>query len=201
MSLFLGHIHFWLYRKIEIEQGFENYILENFKDEELERSLDSSYKKLPVGSLEEIVDTSNIHESLQGFIDLVENRLAFILGKLLGQDENNLEKIYSLAYEYGRSLARDMEIEKNRELGYYYAILNDIYLTGMPCSRGSEIVEDSHRELIFNIKKSIYRDYYKGLELESAYKEIKVRMGNGLLNSYGLEVVNLEDEAYLLRRI
>ena len=79
MSLMLGPIHTWLFRKIKLQNELVDniiaksielkYIEDDFKD-----MIDRRYGVLEDGDLADICDSSNIHGWLQSRITLVENR-------------------------------------------------------------------------------------------------------------------------------
>jgi len=199
MSLFLGDIHFWLFNKIRIEDGLTRKLLIDLGDIQLEEDIDKKFGKLPKGDLKDIVDEKNIHGSLQGLIDLVDARLAYVLTYVL-EGGIDLNKLIKSSFNFGQGLKEQMEIGKNKDLSYYYELLNDIFLSGMPCSRANEILEIDSEKLEFRTNREVYEKYFTG-ELEKIYKDLKCSLANGILKEENIGLVNLEEDFYLLRRL
>ena len=86
MSKNLGPIHFWLYRKIMIQQSFTNQLSCELLDLEhkkkLSTMLDQTVGTIPQESLEEQIDTMNIHGWLQDKIRIAEVRLGYVVEEI-----------------------------------------------------------------------------------------------------------------------
>ncbi len=199
MSLFLSHIHFWLFNKIKIQDDLTREIVESLGDPGLKEDLDKNLGLLAKGDLEDLVDENNIHGSLQGFIDLVDTRLDKLLAYVV-EEGLDLERVLEIAYDFGVRLKDKLEIEEGQDLKYYYILLNDIFLCGMPCSRANEVLNMDGESLEFRTNREIYKGKFIG-GLERTYKDLKCSLGNGLLEGRSLELVNLEEDFYLLRRV
>ena len=82
MSKVLGAIHHWLYRKIEFQNGLverlSDMITRKGHDHGILAEMEQKYGMIKKGSLENIIDNSNIHGWLQTEIAATENRLAFL---------------------------------------------------------------------------------------------------------------------------
>ena len=91
MSAFLGHIHYWLYKKIQLLAERENLVLEKTRsviddlaDELHEMSVDTYGSPIdPATPLEDIIDHGNIHGWLQGQITTASVREAAFIKDLL----------------------------------------------------------------------------------------------------------------------
>ena len=87
MSAFLGHIHYWLYKKIQLLAERENLVLEKTRsviddlaDELHEMSVDTYGSPIdPATPLEDIIDHGNIHGWLQGQITTASVRARIYL--------------------------------------------------------------------------------------------------------------------------
>ena len=69
MSAFLGSIHHWLYGKIEFQNGLverlSDMISKNGYDDGILSEMEQKYGAVEKGSLENMIDNSNIHGWLQ----------------------------------------------------------------------------------------------------------------------------------------
>ena len=99
MSLFLGKIHYWLFNKILWFENLEEKIIDLAKNEGLDienlrKDIEERYgEKLPSKPLEELIDTSNIHNWLQSQIHSAEGRSAAWTKLLIEMSEENLKKL------------------------------------------------------------------------------------------------------------
>ena len=87
MSLFLGPIHHWLYRKIRLQEE----LITTLAEREGARSGDSgkyeTYVNRELRPLEELIDTDNIHGWLQARIHDAEGRYAALVAAILKEDD------------------------------------------------------------------------------------------------------------------
>ena len=110
MSLFLGKIHYWLFNKIRWFENLEENIIDLAKSEGLDaenirKDIESKYgKKLPNKPLEELIDTSNIHNWLQSQIHSAERRNAAWTKLWIEANEENFKKLEEIYKEQGMEL-------------------------------------------------------------------------------------------------
>ncbi len=144
MSAFLGPIHYWLYNKVKIQQNMVETVLNRAEqegwDEDLRSRLEATYGTLPTEDLADIIDVSNIHGWLQGQIDLVEKRLAFVVQSLLKDDEIRYTVLLEDMNALGLKQGQDWTYSTPEEA--YEAITNTL-LDGMPCDRVNQLVDSS----------------------------------------------------------
>ena len=96
MSAFLGPIHYWLYRKIELQEEFVDQIIilaENEEMNDLKQTLLSKYGEFDRRPLEEIIDDGNIHGWLQDKVARSEYKLAIGVTTLVHKDVKLMEKL------------------------------------------------------------------------------------------------------------
>lgn len=196
MSLFLGNIHYWLYNKIMVQNALTNELIEKLDYEYLKEELDEKYGQVPKGELEDIIDTSNIHGSLQSFIIIVENRLARVLREVI--EKKDIDRARSIAFDFGKRLQKD--VEENREMKYYYEILNNIFVNGMPCDGANEIISEEEEKFLYRTRRDIFVEYYDTEELEMLHKDIKSKLANGIFDGRNIIVNSLEEDYFLIRR-
>ena len=190
MSAFLGHIHFWLYNKIQ-----RNIL----REIELVKAIDESFDGLgtelyeaplsmygdPIPNdkdLADIIDHNNIHGWLQEQIARGEIREATFIKDVndtLGDDGNKL--IFKTFYEHGLAAGKEAkESLPDISAPSIYKTMQNYYLNGMPCDGGDVILttednlilwEGTHKNQLMNWKKSgaptsllttCYQHWFKG---------------------------------------
>jgi hypothetical protein len=160
MSQFLGHIHYWLYGKIQRVVQREQMIygealaLCGTSAEELKEEVWQIYgEPLPERDLGELIDPANIHGWLQRQITIAETREAALISGLL-------EKCGPTAYDLVKNcFARHGKIcgEHAKSQGKYdyikangiYQAVNDYLLNGMPCDQGDMMAENSPDHVVW----------------------------------------------------
>ncbi|MDY3974506.1 hypothetical protein [uncultured Veillonella sp.] len=160
MSAFLGHIHYWLYKKIRLVIERENLILI-----EGEKRLDDLATELhntaidlygaPISAdekLEDIIDHSNIHGWLHGQIETASVREGTFIKDLLDCGGSDAEEAIITAFTTQGTacgtVAKDQvnAITRPQEI---YQIMQDYYLNGMPCDGGDDVISDSDTEFVW----------------------------------------------------
>ena len=146
MSMFLGPIHHWLYRKIEIgarrAEAIEKSFKETFGDEadSLMVHVDDKYPAFPPGlDLEDIIGDSPIHTFLQGLIRMVETREGALVKVFVDKFGEDAKKVaYGAAEVFGKEVGESVkdEIDGNNMESLFRA-LYDHQLDGMPCDQGA----------------------------------------------------------------
>lgn len=155
MSEFLGQIHFWLYKKIQLLADRENLILEKARgavgdlaDELHEISVDTYGAPIdPKVPLEEVIDEGNIHGWLQNQIMVSSVREASFIQDLLDatQGEEALPTVTAILDAFAThgkacgAVAKEQMAEDNAEM--IYNLLQNFYVNGMPCDGGDQLVE------------------------------------------------------------
>lgn len=159
MSAFLGHIHHWLYRKIQLVNERENTLFEKAQEqcgelaEELRSQVWQSYgTPLPDAPLAELIDQSNIHGWLQRQINLAQSREAGFIKELLdicGEAHSWMETCYR---EHGERCGKDAlqtgKYDTQTASGILKA-LDDYRLNGMPCDQNDEILTEEENQILW----------------------------------------------------
>lgn len=197
VSLFLGKIHYSLYNKIKIQDALTGEVALGILGEDFSEKMDLELGVLPSGDLKDIVDENNIHGSLQGFIVLIEERLAYTLGRVI--DLGYEDRALKLVKNFGIKIRN--EVENQRELFYYYEVLNSIFVNGMPCDGANQVISEDDDKLIYKTNRDIFIDYYSDEKLEKFHKDIKVALGNGVFEEVDVKMNNLEEDYFLIRRV
>lgn len=179
MSAFLGPIHHWLYKKIQIQQQWVNQISKkalekNYLSEGELSAILEPYGIVKTDPLEAIIDSDNIHGWLQTEIDKAEYRLA-VLVSALGSHQEMLKELF---YRDGESY--DLQTLKTPH--EIFGFLNDSLLDGMPCDRVNQIVIEDADQLEWKMTSDIHKKYWQGQRLDiSLYYELRRAWINGAL--------------------
>ncbi|WP_346354432.1 hypothetical protein [Azotosporobacter soli] len=155
MSAFLGHIHYWLYHKIERvverEELLYQAAAQNCGDtaEELRQQVWQIYgQPLPANSdLGEHIDQRNIHGWLQRQIMLAETREAAFIKELCdacgGLAEGLVEETFRQHGALCGQAAQQAGKHALDSAKSIYQALNDFFLNGMPCDEGDQVAKES----------------------------------------------------------
>lgn len=153
MSAFLGKIHFWLYRKIQLVNEREALVLEKARasvgdlaDELHETAVDTYGESIPADApLDQVIDTANIHGWLQGQIEQSTVREASFIKDLLDcAGDEAIEPVLAAFMEQGMAcgaVARDQLPEETAST--IYDVMQNFYLNGMPCDGNDDVVENT----------------------------------------------------------
>lgn len=147
MSLFLGPIHHWLYKKIEtgaqrceaIETAFKSIFSD--KSNALIAEVDENYAAFPTGlPLEDIIGDAPIHTFLQGLIKMVETREGAIVRTFVDSYGDKAKDVaFKAAEDFGRAAGERAkgQVDENSVESVFKA-LYDHQLDGMPCDQGAQ---------------------------------------------------------------
>lgn len=201
MSAFLGPIHHWLFNKIKFENDFTEKILNLAKNKGYAKdslvAIDEICGKLEEGKLEDLIDGSNIHGWLQERVDIVENRLAFLVTSILAEDENRIQEISDLAFEYGKE-----HRYTGNSLAEAYDLFNNTMLNGMPCDRVIEVVENTEDRIVLRQTRDIHEKYWlKFMGDVKNYQVIRKSIIAGVFSDSDVEFVPIQEkESFELRK-
>lgn len=157
MSAFLGHIHYWLYKKIQLLVERENLILEKTRrvvddlaDELHEISIDTYGAPIDAATpLEDIIDHNNIHGWLSGQINVASVREAAFIKDMLdtnsGDDAVLVVAAILDAFAVQGKACGTVAKESLEDISApsIYNALQNFYVNGMPCDGGDQIIEDT----------------------------------------------------------
>lgn len=157
MSAFLGHIHYWLYKKIQLLVERENLILEKTRrivddlaDELHEVSVDTYGAPIDAATpLEDIIDHNNIHGWLSGQINVASVREAAFIKDMLdtnsGDDAVLVVAAILDAFAVQGKACGTVAKESLEDINApsIYNALQNFYVNGMPCDGGDQIIEDN----------------------------------------------------------
>jgi hypothetical protein len=173
MSRFLAPIHTWVYNKIKIQEDLEQNVVNMLKNkfgDEIQ-SIDDQAKRTygePLGDspIEEVIDTSNIHGWLQGRIDMVEPRMAYIIAGAVDKFGKEAEEEIQGAFRkhgenYGSNAEESFPVATAPEL---YKALNNYLLEGMPCDLVNVVAVSEPDKLQWNNTRCLHRGYWESVK-------------------------------------
>ncbi|MDU2065741.1 MAG: hypothetical protein E6713_13015 [Sporomusaceae bacterium] len=165
MSAFLGHIHFWLYSKIQLVNERETLLFHQASEvcgdtaEELRSLVWQAYGTPPGDTpLEDLIDTSNIHGWLQRQIHLAQSREAAFIKELLDSCDNASEWIQACFAEHGEACGNAAKLAGKYDTASaegIFTALSDYRLNGMPCDQSDELVEESAASVIWQSAENL----------------------------------------------
>jgi len=202
MSAFLGPIHYWLYKKIKLQEDFIQNILnasvENNWYLGLEKEVEKAYGKLDTRPLEDIIDQSNIHGWLQEKIAQSESRLAFVVTNIIRKNPDYILELKKTAYLFGKANGAC----KNFTAIDSYKFLNDSLIDGMPCDRVNEVIESDDNQVTWRQNICVHSNYWINVGGDiDVYYALRHEIIIGMLAETDLEYIANEDGLNIIRRI
>ncbi|NLM03460.1 MAG: hypothetical protein GX214_00345 [Clostridiales bacterium] len=177
MSAFLGPIHHWLFRKINLFETLEKNIVtaisEKYDEDktiEITKNTQREYEEfIPEKPLEELIDESNIHGWLQNKISIAELRQAATIKEIINTFGNEAISIIKDIYKeqatsIGKEVANSGKATNAIEL---YQELNNYLLEGMPCDNVNNVISSSPEELKWQITQCLHKPYWDHVGMNS----------------------------------
>ena len=170
MSAFLAPIHTWLFNKIILAEELEKSLQEAYLDKYNDIAKDVVEKSLAYGSpidtsksIEDIIDTSNIHGWLQDKITKVETRTAYIVTEMIKKYSQEAESIAEGCFAaQGKAIGETSKakgvLETPEEL---FNTLNNYLLEGMPCDRVTRVINSKINIFEWETTSCIHKGYWE----------------------------------------
>lgn len=211
MSAFLGPIHHWLFNKITRQYNLitKLWTLGNSYGLSLESDCNQRFGVFPEESLEEIIDTENIHGWLQEHVSLVENQYAYTVLTLINSksiksetESNDLyQQILTIMNEDGATTASDYK-DSSLMAPQVFKIITDTLLDGMPCDHANQMVSQSPEEVIWKRNLCVHEEYWTRLEGDvSIYYDLRDRWLKGFLGELSYTVDKLDEITYRISKM
>ncbi len=203
MSAFLGPIHTWLFGKITLQNEIIEEIIELATKQQTDRdwagSLNQQFGVFPVGDLESIIDTTNIHGWLQKHVIQVEHKLATLITQIQKEQLLSLEAIQSVFYEQGKKQSKQNNPSSLADL---WKLIQDTMLDGMPCDHALEVMEQTENRILWKRRVCVHGDYWKqaGGDI-NLYYTLRDSFLQGLIASLPYELKREEDATYEIRQL
>lgn len=160
MSLFLGPIHHIMYGKMVRQEQLSMEICKEFQwSQDQYDKLDKKCGTMAKGKLEDIIDGNQIHGWLSNQIDIVETRFANVVKQCTEQNPEALEVMKKLAFAQGEEVGQ--EIESKGDCAYYFQMVRNYTLDGMPCDGGLMAEKQEEKEIVFCVDEEMHRKYFE----------------------------------------
>lgn len=192
MSATLGPIHYWLYEKIRNQEDLTKVIAEYAKKEEWLTDISKYVYILP--RLEDTIDEDNIHGWLQEKINDAEIRFSRLIIELLKNDENRIDEICTVAFEFGKKNAIQPDLTPTEA----YQVFENFFVNGMPCDRINVLQFQSNNMVSWEMSEDIHAKYWD--DSSSLYYIIRKNVMDGMLYGTGLILNMRNDYKYTIVR-
>ena len=173
MSLVLGPVHHWMYKKIKTTEAREASIVDTFRDEygkDADEILDAVYKKHPRpdknASLEELLGNVPIHQGIQNLIINVEAREAVIIAAFCEKyGDKAKELVITAAHDHGVECGK-RAVEERGDRGdctasKAFEFIQSYLCDGMPCDRGAEVQSEEDDCTTWDHTECVHEPYWK----------------------------------------
>lgn len=164
MSAFLGPIHHWLYRKIQLQESLTQAMISTVSSQNyrvaLENKLNSVCGIVEHRPLEQVIDTGNIHGWLQGQISIAEKRFATAVTEIINDNPTQIENLKHTAYQLGQQ----NPLPVSNDAKAIYKALNDMLLEGMPCDNVNEILEQSQKRVVWSQTVDLHLPFWDAVD-------------------------------------
>ena len=153
MSAVLGHIHFWLYKKIQLIAEREQIIkkeaqtrLDDLADELYATAIDLYGKPIPPDrQLDRIIDHNNIHGWLHNQLQTSSVREATFIKDLTdcGGDDG-IDAVLEAFIKQGAMCGTEAKEKLTAQTApAIYTVMQDYYVNGMPCDPSDTVIEQT----------------------------------------------------------
>lgn len=195
MSAFLGPIHHWLYHKINLQDKLtEEYLVYTTEVgfPEVREKVDVTFGTMPEGSLETIIDESNIHGWLQDKIHLVENRYALVVTDILANEPQAMEKLSQIAYEFGQA---NSPLTQDSSAKDAYQVLNDTLIDGMPCDHVNMVLDAAENDVTWKRTRCVHENFWTAVGGDiKVYYQLRMQLIRGILSPTNLTLEAADDQ-------
>lgn len=195
LSRFLGPIHHWLFNKIRVFEETEEVLILELKEKGLDvdnvvNSMRHDHGDL-IGeaSLEELIDTDNIHGWLQEKIRVVETRQAAIISKLMEKHGDMVLDVAKDVYcKMGRKYGEEVQGKNIKDAPTLYKALNNYILEGMPCDNVNSVIEKDDDHIVWNAVDCLHKNYWEAVDGDV---QVYYTLRTGFINNF-IETANEE---------
>lgn len=189
MSAFLGPIHYWMYRKIQVQEAMVEAVLKQNETkgyiENLREQTNEHCGTIEQEPLETIIDESNIHGWLQARVQIVEKRLSYAVTEIIKHNAAHREEVVEIIHQLGKQMKPETEPTDAKAV---FQLLNDMLLDGMPCDHINEQVSASEDEVVYRRTRCIHCDYWREIGgQEEVYYDLRTAFVKGMLENTTFE--------------
>lgn len=173
MSLVLGPVHNWMYKKIKTTEAREAFIVNVLKGkygQDADDILNTIYDKHPLSdkeaSLEEILGNTPIHQGIQNLIVNVETRESVVIAAFCekyGDDAKEL--VIKAAHGHGVECGKKAVVERGTSGDCTalkaFELIQSYFCDGMPCDRGAQAQSEGNVRTTWNHTECVHEQYWK----------------------------------------
>lgn len=188
MSAFLGPIHARMYGKVQAVNTLADTIAA-FSDAQgwtsaLLTDLRASLPA-PSGTLEQVIDLSQIHASLSGLVDQAERRLAFAVTHAIASDAAHIQDLCTLMENQGAQAAP----QTTESCVAAWQTMDTYWLDGMPCDGGVQFLQTEPDEVVWSVH---------GQHPAPDYWTLRIHWMQGFCTKLHLRLEQLNDNTFRL---
>jgi hypothetical protein len=207
MSAFLGPIHHWLFKKINLVEDREKLLVSAFTEkygaevEEIAAANRAKYGEYyDDTSLEELVGENAIHEFLSIEIAKVETREAALIAALTskyGDDAKDLA--LTTAKEHGNTFGAaqtEGADTKGVTADDVHKAVKNTFLDGMPCDHVVDTTENTETKLVETHSECLHKQYWSTAGADEATMcEYLGSWINGVVTGLGVNAAHTREKA------
>lgn len=172
MSLVLGPVHHWMYKKIKTTEARESFIVDMLKSkygQEAEDLLSDIYDKYPLSdkdaSLEKVLGNVPIHQGIQNLIINAETREAAVIAAFCDKYGNEAkELIIKAAHDHGVECGKRAVEERGSSgdctASKAFELIQSYLCDGMPCDRGAEVKIEEDDRTTWDHTECVHEQYW-----------------------------------------
>ena len=172
MSLVLGPVHHWMYKKIKVTKARETSIINAFKEKYgggADEILNKVHEKYPRSDeetpLEELLEGKPIHQGIQMMIVEAETREAATIAAFCEKyGEEAKELVIKTAHDNGVECGKKAAAENNEEgcdASRAFELLSGNFCDGMPCDRGAQAQKEESTQTVWDHTECVHEEYWK----------------------------------------
>lgn len=150
MSAFLGPIHARMYGKVQAVNALADTIAAFSDAQGWTSALLTDLRAAlpaPSGTLEQVIDLSQIHASLSGLVDQAERRLAFAVTHAIASDAAHIQDLCTLMENQGAQAAP----QTTESCVAAWQTMDTYWLDGMPCDGGVQFLQTEPGEVVWSV--------------------------------------------------
>ncbi len=194
MSLILGPVHHWMYKKIKTTEAREAFIVDALKSkyvQEADELLNAIYEKYPLSdkdaSLEEVLGNTPIHQGIQNLIVLTEMREAAVIAVFCNKygDEAKtlvLKASHDHGVECGIRAVEERGSGDDCTASKAFELIQSYLCDGMPCDRGAQVRSEEDNLTSWDHTECVHEQYWSDA---GASFEIMCDMLNSWIEGFG----------------
>lgn len=183
MSAFLGSVHHWLYKKIQIQESMTQAILSICTKQDrssLEDMLFTQCGAIPTQPLEDVIDTRNIHGWLQAQIGIAEKRFATLVTTIQKNKQIPFKTLLQCMQQQGAKAPFTNVVDAPS----IYHALQDMLLDGMPCDQVNAIVQQDAHCIVWEQRIDVHAPFWEAVGgCCSDYDQLRNAFVSGAMSS------------------